>query len=678
MATGVEISPELRTLCVKTIQMLSADAVQQANSGHPGTPMGAAEMAFVLWTEFLCFNPKQPAWPGRDRFLLSPGHACMLQYSLLHLTGYDLSLDEIKRFRQLGSKTPGHPEYGLTPGIEVTTGPLGQGFGHGVGMALAAHTLAARFNTAGFSPADHYVYGIVSDGDLMEGISYEAASLAGHLGLGRLIYVYDSNRISIEGSTSITWTEEIRGRFEAMGWHVDAVDGYDPAAIRRALAAARAVGDKPSLIISHSEIGHGAPTLAGSEKTHGNPLGAEELKRTKAALGWPAEPAFHIPAEVQAYFSELITQRQAEYEQWQVQYAAWRRQYPELAAQWDIYLEQPMPADLEAQLLGAVSGATGATRSLSGKVIQKAAAVLPYLIGGSADLAGSTDTTIEGAGSFGPATGPYATEKGFLGRTLHYGVREHAMGDVINGVTLHGGLRCYGATFLTFSDYMRPAVRLAALMEIPSIFIYTHDSIFLGEDGPTHQSIEHLWALRAIPHLTLFRPADAVEVAMAWAWMLAQAKGPSALVLTRQKLPAIARSESFQPRDVWRGGYVLAEAAGGPADATLIATGSELALAVAARDALAARGIRLRLVSMPSVELFQRQDAAYQQQVLGPAPVASLEAGATQGWYRYVGRDGLALGIDRFGASAPLNDLAEYFGFTPAQVSDRIAAWLGR
>ena len=678
MATGVEISPELRSLCVKTIQMLSADAVQQANSGHPGTPLGAADMAFVLWTEFLRYHPQQPDWPGRDRFILSPGHAGMLHYSLLHLSGYDLSLEDIRRFRQLGSKTPGHPEYGLTPGIEVTTGPLGQGFGHGVGMAIAAHALAAKYGTSGFSPADHYIYGIVSDGDLQEGISYEAASLAGHLGLGRLIYVYDCNKISIEGSTEITWTEDVRQRFAAMGWHVDEVDGYDHDAIRRSLRGAQAVTDRPSLIISHSEIGRGAPTLHGSEKTHGNPLGVDELKRTKEALGWPQEPWFQVPTAVQEYFASLSAARGSEYDQWQAAYSRWQAEHPALAAQWEAGQRQAVPADLDEQLLGAVSGATGATRSLSGKVIQKAAAALPYLIGGSADLGPSTDTDIIGGGHLGPAAGPHATAAGPAGRTIHYGVREHAMGDVINGVTLHGGLRCYGATFLTFSDYMRPPIRLAALMEIPSIFIFTHDSIFLGEDGPTHQPIEHLWVLRAVPHLTLFRPADAVEVAMAWSWVLQAAHGPAALVFTRQKLPAIARPAGFEPRDVWRGGYVLAEAESGPADATLIATGSELSLAVAARDALAARGLRLRLVSMPSVELFERQDAAYKQQVLGAGPVASLEAGVTQGWYRYVGRDGLAMGIDRFGASAPMGDLAERFGFTPAKVAGRIAAWLGR
>lgn len=667
----------LRQTIVKTIQMLSADGVEKAKSGHPGAPMGCADMAFVLWSEFLRFNPSEPGWPGRDRFILSNGHGSMLLYSLLHLTGYDLPMEQIQSFRQWGSRTPGHPEYGHTPGVEVTTGPLGQGIAHAVGMAIATEMLTARVATPDFNPADTYIYGICGDGDLMEGVSAEAASLAGHWHLGRLIFLYDDNQISIEGDTDLAFTEDVAKRFEAYGWQVLHVDGHDQAQVRQALKAARAETKRPSLVIARTVIGAGSPNKAGKESAHGAPLGAEELRLTKENIGWPQEPAFLVPDEVRNYFAGLKAAKQAEYGAWQERYAAWRKAHPDRAALWDQHLNLTIPADLDAQLVGAVEGVVNSTRVISGKVINKAAALVPSLVGGSADLADSTMTIIERGGHIGaPARVGEHYELSYAGRNFHYGVREHAMGAVVNGVTLYGGFRCFGATFLIFSDYMRPAIRLAALMQVPSIFVLTHDSIFLGEDGPTHQPIEQLMSLRAIPHLTLFRPADAVETAMAWAWALMQAKGPTLFALTRQKLPGLTRPVGFMPRDIWKGGYLLQDSADGKPAATLIATGSEVGTALGAQKLLAERGLGVRVVSMPSVELFLQQPQAYREQVLGGVPLASLEAGRTDGWYRIVGREGLAMGIDDFGASAPIDVLAEKFGFTPAAVAGRVETWL--
>lgn len=671
-----KLSPELRQTCVNTVKMLSADAVEKAKSGHPGAPMGGADMSFVLWTEFLRFNPDVPQWPGRDRFVLSNGHGSMLLYSLLHLSGYDLPMAQIQNFRQWGSRTPGHPEFGHTPGVEVTTGPLGQGIAHAVGMAVASEMLSSRVATPDFNPAETYIYGICGDGDLMEGVSAEAASLAGHLRLGRLIFLYDDNQISIEGDTDIAFTEDVAKRFEAYGWHIQHIDGHNHAEVRQALRSAQAEQTRPSLIIARTVIGAGSPNKQGKESSHGSPLGAEELKLTKQAIGWPLEPAFLVPDEVRSVFAGVKAQKQAEYQAWQERYASWREANPAQAEAYDTLMSFAVPADLDAQLVQAVEGQSAATRALSEKVIQKAAALVPSLVGGSADLEGSTLTTIKGGGHVGPGMKLGEHETSFAGRTFHYGVREHAMGAIANGVTMYGGFRCYGSTFLVFSDYMRPPIRLAALMQIPSIQVFTHDSFFLGEDGPTHQPIEHLAALRAIPHLTVFRPADGVETAMAWAWSLMAAKGPSVYALTRQKVPALTRPAGFTNRDVWKGGYIIAEAAGGKPVATVIATGSEVGLAIAAQKLLAERGLAVRVVSMPSVELFEQQSASYRDSVLGDVPLAVVEAGRTVGWYKLIGREGLAIGIDDFGASAPAEVLAEKFGFTPGAVAERVERWL--
>ena len=670
------LSPELRQAAVNTIKMLAVDAVEKAKSGHPGAPMGCADMAFVLWSQFLRFDPENPEWPNRDRFILSNGHGSMLLYALLHLAGYDLDMEQLKSFRQWGSRTPGHPEYGHTPGVEVTTGPLGAGIAHAVGMAAAAEMMAARVNTADFKPVDHYIYGICGDGDLQEGVAAEAASLAGTWKLGRLIFLYDDNDISIEGSTDIAFTEDVARRFEAYGWHVQKVDGHDHLAIAEAIEKAKAVLDQPSLIICKTVIGQGAPNKGGTEKVHGAPLGPEETRLTKQALGWPQEPAFYVPDEVRAFFAELKAEKQAEARRWREGFEAWRKANPEKAQVWDAHKNLLVPADLDAQLVEAAkSDKPLATRKLSEMVIQRAAALVPSLVGGSADLAESNLTSIKGGGDVGPCAQVGHYDCSWAGRTVHFGVREHAMGAIVNGMVLYGGFRAYGATFLVFSDYMRPPIRLAALMQVPSIFVFTHDSFFVGEDGPTHQPIEHLWSLRLIPHVTLFRPADGVETAMAWAYALMQAKEPTIFALTRQNLPLLTRPEGFQIRDVWKGGYVLSDAPNPVA--TLIATGSEVGLAIEAQKLLAEQGTAVRVVSMPSVELFLRQPKAYQDQVL-VGRLAAIEAGRTDGWYRLVGRDGLAIGKEDFGASAPAGVLAEKFGFTPAQVAAKVAEWLAR
>ncbi|HEX8617792.1 MAG TPA: transketolase, partial [Thermoanaerobaculia bacterium] len=602
---------KLEELCVNTIRFLAVDAVEQAHSGHPGTPMGMADMAYVLWTDFLRHDPLEPNWKNRDRFILSAGHASMLIYSLLHLTGYpDMTLDELRAFRQWGSRTAGHPEYGHATGIEVTTGPLGQGFAHGVGMALGAKMLAARFNSEDpFKPVDHYIYSICSDGDLMEGISSEAASFAGHVGLGNLIYLYDDNNISIEGETRLAFSEEVKKRFESFGWHVLAVNGHDRAAIRKAIKRAQKEAARPSLIICRTVIGWGSPKFHGTSRAHGEPLGADEVKATKQALGWPEEPSFHVPAEVQEEFGRKTRKLARERRLWDREMTAWRARHPELAEEWDRYWSHWVPDGFELPLLDAAkSDKAVATRALSGQVIQKIAAVAPFLVGGSADLAPSTNTLIKDSGSIQREKGaekvvPEADV--FRGRNLHFGIREHAMGAIVNGMTLYGSWRCYGATFLIFSDYMRPSVRLAALMGIPSIFVYTHDSVFLGEDGPTHQPIEQLWSLRLIPNMTLFRPADGAEVAMAWAHAIRATGGPTLLVLTRQKVEQIQRPLDFDPQRILRGAYVLDGYTEG--DVTLVATGSEVSLAIKTADLLKKEGRNVRVVSAPSLDLFDRQ-----------------------------------------------------------------------
>jgi len=669
---------DLEALCVNTIRFLAVDGVEKAKSGHPGTPMGMADMAFVLWTEFLRHDPADPHWKNRDRFILSAGHASMLIYSLLHLTGYsDMTLEQLKQFRQWGSKTAGHPEYGHAQGIEVTTGPLGQGFANGVGMGLAARMLAARFNTESFDPVDHFIYAICSDGDLMEGISAEAASLAGHLGLGNLIYFYDDNSISIEGDTRLSFSEDVKKRFEACDWHVQKIDGHDRDAIRKAIRKAQKVTSKPSLIIARTIIGWGSPKMHGTAEVHGAPLGAEEVKATKEALGWPAEPAFFVPPEVQDEFKRKVGKQARSRKKWEREMKTWRQQNNYIAAEWDKYWNHTVPESLERDLIAAAKSEKAvATRQLSGQVIQKLAELAPFVVGGSADLAPSTNTLIKTGGSIERSPGNQAPDASvFKSRNLHFGIREHAMGAMINGMTLYGSFRAYGATFLIFSDYMRPSVRLAALMGIPSIFVYTHDSVFLGEDGPTHQPVEHLFALREIPNMTLFRPADGVETAVAWAHAVSKTDGPTLIVLTRQKLEPIKRHEQFDLTMVKRGAYVLDGYEEG--DITLIATGSEVSLAVAAAEKLRGSGIRARVVSAPSLNLFDRQEREYQNRVLGSnrSAIVAIEAGRSEGWYKYVNHDALIIGIDRFGASAPAEQIAEHLGFTPDRVANRISEW---
>lgn len=661
----------LDQLCINTIRTLAMDAVQKANSGHPGLPMGAAAMAYVLWTRFLRHHPTNPSWPNRDRFILSAGHGCMLLYSLLHLTGYDLPLDELKRFRQWGSLTPGHSEHGLTPGVETTTGPLGQGFGNGVGMAIAERFLATYFNRPGYPIVDHHVYAIVSDGDLMEGVSSEAASLAGHLGLGKLIYLYDDNRITIDGSTSLAFTENVGQRFEAYGWHVQRVDGNNLKEVEAALSAAQAATERPSLIIARTHIAYGSPNKQDTAEAHGAPLGEEEIKLTKRALGWPLEPAFYIPDEALGHFREALQQGRAWEAQWQAQFDAYAAAHPELAAEWRTVMNGRLPEGWADKLPAFTpGGGSMATREASGKVLNAIAPHLPTLIGGSADLTPSNNTYLKGYGDF---------QRDNVGaRNLHFGVREHAMGSILNGMALHGGVIPYGGTFLIFSDYMRPAIRLAALSHIHVIYVFTHDSIGLGEDGPTHEPIEHLASLRAMPNLTVIRPADANETAVAWRVALEHRGGPVALALTRQKLPVLDRTTLASADLLRRGAYVLTDASNGQPDIILIATGSEVQLALEARQRLAARGIGARVVSMPSWELFEQQPDSYRDEVLPPSVTARLaiEAASPHGWHRYVGSMGTVIGMTRYGASAPYHVLMEQFGFTADNVTSRALALL--
>lgn len=670
-------SPELRRQICDTLRMLAADAVQQANSGHPGTPMALADLAVVLWDEVLRFDPHDPHWAARDRFVLSCGHASMLQYGLLHLWGMGLSLQDLKDFRQWGSKTPGHPEVHHTAGVEVTTGPLGQGVANSVGMALAAKMLSARVDVPGdpFQVMSQRVFAICSDGDLMEGVSSEAASMAGHWRLDNLVWLYDDNKITIDGETDLSFSEDVGRRFEGFGWRVLRADGHDAAAVRAALQDATGGAGGPTLIICRTHIGFGSPNKVDTADAHGSPLGDTELALTKQQLGWPESPRFLVPEAVRDYFTVARQAKAAARRSWDEGFAAWRGRHPERAVLYDRLWRGDLPEDFW-QALVAAAPAADATRKISGKVLQKAAELVPGLVGGSADLTGSNGVELKGAGLVGH---PQASEKhafSFAGRQLHFGIREHAMGAVTNGMLLHGGLRPFSGTFLVFSDYMRPAVRLAALSELPNIFVYSHDSVFLGEDGPTHQPIEHHWALRLIPGFTYFRPADGLEVAMTWAWALQHARGPVGIALTRQGVPAIQRPEGFDPRQVWRGAYVVREAA--EPEAILVGTGSELHLCTGAADRLAKDGLRVRVVSMPSWELFQKQDATYRESVLPQAHqrVATVEAGVTAPWAAVTGRGGLHIGIDRFGASAPAEVLAEKLGLTADLVAARVRAWL--
>ena len=655
-------SIDIQNQAINTIRFLSADAVQKANSGHPGLPMGTAAMAYTLWTRHLRHNPANPQWANRDRFILSGGHGSMLLYSLLHLTGYDLGLEELKNFRQWNSRTPGHPEYGLTPGVEATTGPLGQGFANGVGMAMAEAHLAAVFNRPGHDIIDHYTYAIVTDGDLMEGVASEAASLAGHLQLGKLIYLYDDNNISIEGSTEIAFTEDRGARFEAYGWQVLYVaDGQDVAAIDRAISEAKSDA-RPSLIIVRTIIGYGLPTRAGTAKAHGEPPGDAELNGAKEALGWPLEPRFFIPHEALSLFRQAVDDGAAREAEWQARFDAWRAVHPDLAAELTRRLSGELPIGWDKGLPEFPADAKGiATRASSGKVLNALAARLPELFGGSADLAPSTKTWIDHDPSF---------DLNHAGHNVHFGVREHAMGAIVNGLTYHGGFIPYGATFLVFSDYMRPAVRLAALSHLGSISVFTHDSIGVGEDGPTHQPIEHLAALRAIPNLLVLRPADANETREAWIMAIVHRDRPSALALTRQSLPTLDRAVMASADGLRRGAYVLADLGQGRPEIILMASGSEVSLIVEAGYRLAEQGHSVRLVSFPSWELFDEQGEAYRAEVLPPDITrrVAVEAGVAQGWHRWVGDAGRVLALDRFGASAPAEVVFEQLGLTAGHV----------
>ena len=677
-------------LCVDTLRFLSVDAVQQANSGHPGLPLGAAPMAYVLWTGFLKHHPANPHWFDRDRFILSAGHGSALLYSLLHLCGYDLPLAQLQQFRQWGSSTPGHPERGLTPGVEVTTGPLGQGFANGVGMAMAEANLAARYNRPGLDVVNHYTYGLVSDGDLMEGIASEAASLAGHLQLGKLIYLYDDNQVTLSAATDITFTEQRQQRFDAYGWHTQLVeDGNDLAAIAAALEAARSETSRPSLILVRTHLGYGSPNKQDSFEAHGSPLGAEELRLTKQKLGWPEQPSFHIPEEVRTHFLEGMASGSKAEAAWQQKFAAYQAQFPELGRALQQLMGQggsTQPAGWDAEIPVFPADAKGiSTRVAGGKVMNAIAAHLPALIGGSADLDPSTFTALKGYGDFEPAAivggdrqGSDAGGWSSAGRNLHFGVREHAMGAIVNGMAAHGGALPYASTFLVFSDYMRPAIRLAALMGLHVIYVFTHDSIALGEDGGTHQPVEQLASLRALPNLVVLRPADANETAVAWRIAVQACGRPLALVLSRQNLPILDRSLFAAADGVRRGAYILADAPNGKPDLILIASGSEVALIVAARQQLLARNISVRIVSMPSWELFEEQEQAYRDQVLPPAIGARLtvEAGVSQGWHRYAGERGAVLALDHFGASAPGEVVMREFGFTVDHVCQRALALL--
>jgi transketolase len=655
---------KLDQLCVNTIRTLSMDAVEKANSGHPGMPMGMADVAYILWTKYLKHNPKNPNWFDRDRFILSAGHGSMLLYSLLHLTGYDLSLDEIKNFRQMGSKTPGHPEYGMTPGIETTTGPLGQGFATGVGMAMAENHIGAKFNQGGHSIVDHYTYAIVSDGDLMEGVSHEAASLAGHLGLGKLIYLYDSNKISIEGSTDLAFTEDVSKRFEAYGWHVIEIDGHDHDQISSAIEKSQAVTDKPSLVVCKTKIGFGSPNKEGKESSHGSPLGADEIKLTKEAYGWDTDKTFYIPDEALKVFRNSVTEGAKAEETWKKKFEAYSAEFKDEATQFTNRINRKLPDNFEEALPVFPADEKGmASRAASGKIINAIKDVLPALFGGSADLGPSTKTDIDGEGEYGKDTPE--------GRTIHFGVREFAMAAAVNGMALHGGVVPFGATFFVFTDYLRPALRLAALMKSPSILVMTHDSIGLGEDGPTHQPIEHLSSIRAMPNVLVLRPGDANEVAHAWKAAVDNASGPSVLVLTRQNMPTYERGENNSASLVSKGAYIFADSEKETPDAILIGTGSELQYAIEAKKELAGKGVDARVVSMPSWELFEKQDASYKESVLPKAVTnrVSIEAGSTFGWERYVGAEGTAIGVDTFGESAPYEELYEHFGLTSEAVA---------
>ncbi len=661
------------TLAVNTIRTLAIDAVQKAKSGHPGLPLGAAPMAYALWQQHLKHNPRSPKWPDRDRFVLSAGHGCMLHYTLLHLTGYDVSMADLQAFRQWGSKTPGHPEAFVTPGVEATTGPLGQGTANAVGMAIAERFLAARYNRPGHTIVDHFTFALVSDGDLMEGISHEAASLAGHMKLGKLVYLYDDNKITLDGPTSMSFTEDVAKRFEAYGWHVQRVEkgDTDVDAIDRAIAAAKAEASRPSIILVRTTIGYGSPNKANTSEAHGSPLGADEVKLTKAALGFDPDKNFVIPETALTHFRAAVDKGSKAEADWQQRFDRWAKAHPDLATEWRTAIEGGLPAGWEAGLPVFSPNTKLATRKSGSTVIAAVAAHVPWFLGGDADLSVSTLTGLPGAGDFDGQTG--------VGRNIHFGVREHAMGAIANGMAYHGGVRTFTATFFCFADYERPAIRLAALNHLPVVFVFTHDSIGLGEDGPTHQPVEHLASLRAMPNLWVLRPGDANEVAEAWRMAMNRTDGPSAIILSRQDVATLDRSKFAAASDARKGGYVLSEAAGGAPQAILIATGTEVDLALAAQELLAASGIRARVVSLPGWEVFGKQTAEYRESVLpSSVPVrVSIEAGATFGWHRFVGDRGAAIGLDRYGASAPGAINMKELGFTAENAAATVKRLLG-
>jgi transketolase len=686
METPIDDRAALDDLCINTIRILSADAVQAANSGHPGMPMGTAAMAYTLWTRFLKYNPADPHWFDRDRFVLSAGHGSMLLYSLLHLTGYDLPLDQLKRFRQWGSITPGHPERGHTPGVEVSTGPLGQGFSNGVGMAIAEAWLAARFNRAGHNIVDHYTYAICGDGDLMEGITHEAASLAGHLQLGKMIYFYDRNHISLAGATDLTFTEDVAARFTAYGWHTQTIDdGNNTAHVARAIEAAQRETARPSLILVHTHIGYGSPKKQDTFEAHGSPLGEEELQATKKALGWPTMDKFFLPQSAVEHFRKALPAGAAAQLAWSAKFDAYRKDFPDEAVAFERLIAGKLPENWAADIpQWKPSDKAIATRAAGGEVMNAIAKHIPNLIGGSADLNPSTNTALKGMGDFqpseseGPGTqGAVGGDWGHGGRNVAFGVREHAMGAAVNGMAAHGGVLPFSATFLVFSDYMKAAIRLGALSKLKVFYVFTHDSVGVGEDGPTHEPVEQLAGLRAIPGLTVIRPADATETAEAWAYAI-EHNGPTLFALSRQHLPHLDRTKASEP-GAPRGAYILSEPDGGAPDVILIGTGSEVSLCMKAQESLSAQGVKARVVSMPSWNLFEAQDEAYRDRVLPPAlqKRVSVEAGASQGWHRWV-REGVIIAIDRYGASAPGEEVLKNLGFTAEHVTSAALSLLGK
>ncbi|PIR21585.1 MAG: transketolase [Deltaproteobacteria bacterium CG11_big_fil_rev_8_21_14_0_20_47_16] len=657
---------ELHQKCANTIRLLAADGVEKAKSGHPGAPMGMADMVYVLWTDFLKFNPKDPKWMGRDRFILSGGHASMLLYAMLHLYGFDVSIDDLKQFRQWGSKTPGHPEFGHTTGVEVTTGPLGQGLGNAVGMAISGKWTSARVASADFDPSQNYIYAFMGDGDLMEGISHESASLAGHLKLGNLICMYDANQISIDGPTDLSYTDDVAKRFESYHWHVQSIDGHNHDQIRNAIIAAQKESSKPSIIICKTTIGFGSPNKSGKSSVHGAPLGGDEMKATKQALNWPSEPTFLVPDDVRAHFNAVITTKEADAKAWQQSMVNWREKNPDKGRLWDALCEQKLPATLLNDLCATVKGDSAATRQLSGKVLQKLAEALPFFLGGSADLTESNGTHLKAFAELSPS------KSWDNARNIHFGVREHGMAAAINGMNVYGTTRAFGATFLVFSDYNRPSIRLAALSKYPSIFVFTHDSIFLGEDGPTHQAVEHLEALRSIPNCHVWRPADGLETAAAWTAAITNHNSPSCLALTRQKVPALDRPAGFKEEDMLKGAYIVWEPSQTPKQ-IIIATGSEVAPSIEAAKTITDKGTATRVVSMPCMELFAAQPESYRNQLLPKnCKLISVEAGRTGCWRTLIGDTGIAIGIDHFGASAPAEVLADKFGLTSQKIAEKI------